>query len=100
MMIVSDSGPTVRQNQITFFSGRGPNVDGSIKPDLVAVGQDVYTATETTDPNAELYDPSGYIRKASGSSGTSYACPLIAGTAALVKGFRPGLTVDQYRRRS
>jgi minor extracellular serine protease Vpr len=72
----------------------GPNVDGSIKPDLVAVGTDIYTATETTDPNGSFYDPSGYIE---GVTGTSISSPLVAGAAAVVKAFRPGLTVDQYR---
>ena len=72
----------------------GPSVDGSIKPDLVAVGTNIYTATETTDPNGELYDPSGYVE---GVLGTSYSAPLVAGAAAVVKAFRPGLTVDQYR---
>jgi minor extracellular serine protease Vpr len=81
-------------NQVAFFSGRGPNVDGSIKPDLVAVGTDVYTATETTNQNAQLYDPSGYVV---GVDGTSYSAPIVAGTAALLKAYRPGLTVDQYR---
>jgi minor extracellular serine protease Vpr len=81
-------------NQVAFFSGRGPNVDGSIKPDLVAVGTDFYTATETTNQNAELYDPSGYIV---GVSGTSYSAPLVAGAVAVLKAYRPGLTVDQYR---
>ena len=72
----------------------GPNVDGSIKPDLVAVGTEIYTATETTDSNGGLYDPSGYVP---GVSGTSYSAPLVAGAAAVVKAFRPGLTADQYR---
>jgi minor extracellular serine protease Vpr len=72
----------------------GPSVDGSIKPDLVAVGTDIYTATETTAPNGELYDPSGYVP---GVAGTSYSAPLVSGAAAVLKAFRPGLTVDQYR---
>lgn len=80
--------------EIADFSGRGPNVDGAIKPDLVAVGSDIYTATETTNSSAELYDSSGYI---AGVSGTSYSAPLVAGALAVVKSFRPGLTADQYR---
>jgi hypothetical protein len=81
-------------NQVAFFSGSGPNVDGSIKPDLVAVGDEFYTATETTNPNGELYDPSGYVV---GVSGTSYSAPLVAGAVAVLKAYRPGLTVNQYR---
>jgi hypothetical protein len=81
-------------NYVAFFSGMGPSVDGSIKPDLVAVGTDFYGATEATAPNQDLYDPSGYT---TGASGTSISAPLVAGTVALVKSLRPGLTVDQYR---
>jgi minor extracellular serine protease Vpr len=81
-------------NYVAFFSGMGPSVDGSIKPDMVAVGTDFYDATEATAPNQDLYDPSGYT---TGESGTSISAPLVAGTVALVKSLRPGLTVDQYR---
>jgi hypothetical protein len=87
-------------NFVADFSGMGPSVDGSIKPDLVAVGTDFYGATETTAPNQDLYDPSGYVPNAnnpSGASGTSYSAPLVAGTVAMLKALRPGLTVDQYR---
>jgi minor extracellular serine protease Vpr len=80
-------------NGVPGFS-LGPNVDGSIKPDLVAVGTQIYTATETTDPNGAFYDPSGYLE---GEAGTSISAPLVAGAAAVVKAFRPGLTVDQYK---
>ena len=74
-------------------TSKGPNWDYTIKPDLVAVGADVYTATQTADPTGELYAASGY-----GSfSGTSFASPLVAGAAAVLRGWRPGLTVDQYR---
>ena len=84
----------VQAGFVANFSGMGPSVDGSIKPDLVAVGTDFYGATEATAPNEDLYDPSGYTTSA---SGTSISAPLVAGTVALVKELRPGLTVDQYR---
>ncbi|MEP6535141.1 MAG: S8 family serine peptidase [Bryobacteraceae bacterium] len=83
----------VPANVVTDFSAAGPNVDVSIKPDLMAVGQDIYVATQTLDSNGEMYDPSGYILV----DGTSFSTPLVAGAAALIKGARPGLTVDQYR---
>src|SRR5436305_8355871 len=79
--------------RISSFSARGPNVDFGIKPDLLAVGQNLYTAAETIDPNGVLYNPSGYVVE----QGTSFSAPLVAGAAALIKSARPGLTVDQYR---
>jgi subtilisin family serine protease len=75
------------------FSSTGPNVDAGIKPDLVTVGSDVYMATQSLDSAGEMYDPSGYILE----NGTSFAAPLVAGCAAIIKGARPGLTVAQYR---
>jgi len=75
------------------FSAAGPNVDSSIKPDLVAVGENYYVATQTFDPAGEMYSPSGYILV----DGTSFSTPTTAGAAALLKAARPGLTVAQYR---
>ena len=87
------SSVPVPANALTDFSAAGPNVDGGIKPDLMAVGQDIYVATQTLDSTGDMYDSSGYILV----DGTSFSTPLVAGAAALIKSARPGLTVDQYR---
>ena len=87
------SSVPVPANALTDFSAAGPNVDGGIKPDLMAVGQDIYVATQTLDSAGDMYDSSGYILV----DGTSFSTPLVAGAAALIKSARPGLTVDQYR---
>ncbi len=84
---------SVNPDALADFSANGPNVDGSIKPDLVAVGQYVYTAAQKFDSKGDLYDPSGY----GFVDGTSFSSPIVAGGAALLKGARPGLTVAQYR---
>jgi minor extracellular serine protease Vpr len=81
-------------NMIAPFSSRGPNVDSNIKPDLVATGMYVYTATQKTNPLSFLYGPTGFIREA---DGTSFSAPLVTGAAALLKSARPGLTAAQYR---
>lgn len=83
----------VDPDQLAGFSSIGPNVDGSIKPDLVAVGQYVYTAAETFDPKGELYSANGYTFV----DGTSYSAPIVAGSVALLEAARPGLTVAEYR---
>ena len=80
-------------NQITPFSAIGPNVDLSIKPDLVAVGESFYVATQSVDPAGDMYSASGFAIV----DGTSFSAPLVAGSLALLKSARPGLTVDQYR---
>jgi minor extracellular serine protease Vpr len=77
---------------VSSFSSKGPNWDYSIKPDLAAVGY-VYTAAQTVDPKGQIYSKDGYAVV----SGTSFATPLTAGAAAVLRAARPGLTVDQYR---
>ena len=85
--------PFPARTDLTDFSSRGPSLGSTMKPDLVAVGAELVTATESTFPSGELYDPSGFIDIA----GTSYSAPLTAGAAAILKAARPGLTVAQYR---
>ncbi len=66
---------------LTTFSSRGPNIGFPlIKPEITAVGENIYTATQTVDPNSPLFDASGYTVL----SGTSFSAPLVAGVAALV----------------
>lgn len=59
------------------FSSRGPTADGRIKPDVVAQGVDVWTATNETLSSYGCGD------------GTSFATPLVAGVAALLWEARP-----------
>lgn len=67
--------------QTASFSSLGPSITGAIKPDISAVGADLYLAGQTYDPNGDLYTPNGYLV----SQGTSFSAPQIAGMAALVK---------------
>jgi minor extracellular serine protease Vpr len=77
-------GPiAVSANHLTGFSSRGPNADNGIKPDMIAVGESVYTAD---------LDSSFIVE-----SGTSFSTPMVAGAAALLEAARPGLTFQQYR---
>ena len=80
-------------NSVAAFSSLGPSVDFSIKPDLLAVGENFYTATETADSSGELYSPDGYVV----SQGTSYSTPLLAGAVAVLAAARPGLTPYEYK---
>lgn len=62
------------------FSSMGPTADGRIKPDVMAQGKSVYTATTG---KADSY---AYV------SGTSFSCPLTGGAAALILEANPTWT--------
>jgi minor extracellular serine protease Vpr len=50
-------------DEVAVFSSRGPSIgEYGIKPELVAVGTDLFTATQRYDPNSELWDPTGVHR--------------------------------------
>ena len=79
---------------MAFVSSRGPSTrENAIKPELVAVGTDMYTATQRFDPNGDLYDPTGYTV----GHGTSFAAGMVAGAAALVKQRNPQWTSAQIK---
>jgi hypothetical protein len=71
-------GATNPDSLIASFSSPGPSADGRIKPDIVTMGQAVFSASST----------GGY----SYSSGTSLSTPLVAGGAALAFDFDSTLT--------
>ena len=80
-------------NLLSDFSSRGYGADYSIKPDLVAPGEDIYSATEAQDPTGPEYDPSGFASL----SGTSFSSPHVAGAAALVLQKHPTWTPEQVK---
>lgn len=80
--------------QIADFSSRGPSIGNfSVKPDLVAVGTDLYMATQSVDPGGTMYNPNGYTV----SDGTSFSAPMVAGAAALIKQKNPSLRPLQVK---
>ncbi len=85
---------------IAPFSSRGPSIGNFgvtptnvVKPEMVAIGTNVYTATQKLDPTGDTYNASGYA----GVSGTSYAVPMVAGAVALVKQLHPTWTPAQLK---
>ncbi|CAM9167076.1 unnamed protein product [Ectocarpus fasciculatus] len=62
---------------VAYFSSQGPTLDGRIKPDVVAPGDQVASASsDGTD---------GHSCELLAGTGTSASCPLVAGAAALVR---------------
>ena len=82
-------------------SSRGPSIGQfstssavfAVKPELVAPGGDLYTATQRLDPNGNLYDASGYTTV----EGNSFSAAMVAGAVALVKQAHPGYTPAQLK---
>ncbi len=65
---------------VAEFSGRGPSIDLTIKPDLTAPGENIHTASNETVP-----EPRFSLQ----SSGTSFATPMVSGAAVLIKQQHP-----------
>ncbi len=78
-------GAVYPDNLVAPFSSRGPTYDGRIKPDVVAMGVDVYGAS-TNGPNLYTY-----------GSGTSSATPIAGGIAGLLLSAFPHLSNVQVR---
>lgn len=72
---------------VSVFSSRGPSSLEALKPDIAAPGDNIYSATITSD------DPSGF----SAVRGTSQATPHVAGAAALVIQQHPAWSPAQVK---
>jgi len=68
------------------FSSWGPTDDGRVKPDLVAHGVDVYSATAGSDRGYDVF------------SGSSMATPVASGAAALLPEFYARFAPEQAMR--
>jgi len=81
-------------NQVAPFSSHGPVLGtAALKPEVAAVGVDLYLAGQSYDPNGELYSANGYLV----SQGTSFSTPQVAGVAALVMQQNPGLSAIEVK---
>jgi len=79
--------------ELSSFSSVGPSLDYGVKPEIAAIGQGSYAATQNDWPGEyeisffenTSFDLSGF----SFGSGTSFSSPRIAGVAALIKQANP-----------
>jgi len=75
-------------DSITFFSSRGPTADGRIKPDCVAMGQDVVVPLVYGGTDMGSYTL---------GNGTSFSTPLVAGVCALIAQVHSGYSAPRIR---
>ncbi|HEY6328570.1 MAG TPA: S8 family serine peptidase, partial [Blastocatellia bacterium] len=69
------------------------SIQGTLKPDLAAPGENIYSGAIRTCNTAGISDPSGFLSV----SGTSQAAAHVAGAAALILQLRPTWTVAQIK---
>jgi minor extracellular serine protease Vpr len=87
-------------NQLVFYSSMGPSLGANgIKPEVLAPaggglnGDLIYMGAQSFDPLGDVYSATGYVAAA----GTSFATPITAGAAALVKQNHPGYSAAQIK---
>ncbi len=97
---VDDRGtPTVADDEVPFWTSRGPSPFGAAKPDVAAPGVRVVStrapgsAIDEKNPSARIGD--AYFR----GSGTSMSAAITAGVAALLLSADPGLSPDELKDR-
>ncbi|MGD0869223.1 MAG: S8 family serine peptidase [Bryobacteraceae bacterium] len=79
---------------VAYFASRGPAIGAyGVKPDVSAVATNFLLAAENVDPYGDLFSPTRYAV----ANGTSFASPMLAGAAALVKQAQPSLTPLQVK---
>ncbi|HJQ25646.1 MAG TPA: S8 family serine peptidase [Blastocatellia bacterium] len=79
--------PIIAADVVSSFSSRGPSLLQTLKPDIAAPGESIYSAILTS------ISASGF----GSESGTSQATPHIAGAAALVRQLHPTWTPAQVK---
>jgi minor extracellular serine protease Vpr len=73
---------------VASFSSLGPSADFGLKPDLVAIGTNIYSAAQDNNPAGLLYDPTRFTT----ADGTSFSTAMTSGAVAVMRQLFPALT--------
>ena len=95
-------GTATRGGEISDFSSAGPNVDGSVKPEISAPGSNVVSAISsfTTRYNGSYTHTITFQDRTYGFAalnGTSMSCPFVSGVVALMLQANPNLTPAEVK---
>ncbi|MBZ5499942.1 MAG: right-handed parallel beta-helix repeat-containing protein [Acidobacteriia bacterium] len=82
-----------RGRVLSAFSAKGPSLEFGLKPDLLAVGEFVYSATLNSNSRGDPYPTPQFTN----ASGTSFSAPMVAGAAAVLKQMFPGFTPQEVK---
>jgi len=83
--IDATTAQTASSRILSSFSSVGPASDLGIKPDIVAVGESVYSAAQNKNTLGLGYNSTQFMT----ASGTSNASPMVAGAAAALRQLFP-----------
>ncbi len=81
------SARSAKERVLSYWSSAGPSMEFGLKPDLVAVGENVYCATMSSNSADSTSKPEYTV-----NSGTSFAAPMVAGAAAVLLQLHPDFT--------
>ena len=87
--------------ELSSFSSVGPSLGYVIKPEISAIGEGSYAATQNDLPGEFRFNSIDYtsfdLSGFSFSSGTSFSSPRVAGVAALLKQANPSWTPEDIK---
>ncbi len=85
--------------ELSTFSSLGPSLSYAIKPEIVAVGQGSYAATQNYLPGEfNFFEYTGFdLSGFNFSNGTSFSSPRIAGVAALIRQANPSWGPEEVK---
>ncbi|SDH34636.1 serine protease AprX [Alteribacillus persepolensis] len=96
---LDDQDTAVKEDdEAADFSSRGPTVYGETKPDVIAPGVNIISLRSPRSTLDKLQKTNRVGKNYFSMSGTSMACPLVAGVCALLLEADPSISPDRVKK--